>query len=177
MFGPNQIYPKLKAFKSRLQPVAGGALYVPWQHIPANSFDDVLKAEALLRQSWCPSLFRYNRTDKAAPDIARNSIRGAPNNYTSFVDFFWNIHLQDAYTIQRYGQVRSTAGRIQRSYLKKAVPEGDTIPLTVALQYSRYPSTRWTPTLPWICCRVGQCSQKHRICWSGTFWLCLILKR
>jgi hypothetical protein len=36
------------------------------------------------------------------------------------------IHaIQDTYVVQRYGQVNSTAGKIQRKYVKKAVPEGD----------------------------------------------------
>jgi telomerase reverse transcriptase len=37
---------------------------------------------------------------------------------------FWLTSFQDSFMIQKYGQVNIALGRIKKSYVKKAVPEG-----------------------------------------------------
>lgn len=128
MFSPDGIYSRLKDFKSRLPTNGDRTLCVPFS-LRGSSCSNLIatsrsfKTQTLLCEGRCTGMLRHDRTNKtignsSGVDIRSNAflaVRKASNG---------ECLSQDAYLIQRYGEVRMSAGKIKRTYVKKAMPEG-----------------------------------------------------
>ncbi|KAF7974772.1 hypothetical protein HWV62_11243 [Athelia sp. TMB] len=89
VFGTNDFYTKLKAFKIRLQANHSGNL---------------------------PNLYFVKLDVQACFDTIEQS---------KLLHILKDLITEDAYCIQRYGQVSAVAGKIQRKYVKKACPQDE----------------------------------------------------
>jgi hypothetical protein len=67
-------------------------------------------------------MFRYDRTNQAIADTAALDFRSESRMHFPSIDAYsyWS---QDAYMIQRYGVVAPSAGKINRTYAKNALPD------------------------------------------------------